>query len=63
MNRDQIKGKAKDIAGKLQQRVGEAILSSSQQMRGVGKQVAGKVQKATGDANERLKEAEKKTRS
>jgi uncharacterized protein YjbJ (UPF0337 family) len=63
MNRDQIKGKAKDIAGKLQQRVGEAIHSSSQQMRGVGKQVAGKVQKATGDANERLKEAEKKTRS
>jgi uncharacterized protein YjbJ (UPF0337 family) len=63
MNRDQIKGKAKDIAGKVQQKVGEAIHSSTQQVKGVGKQVVGKVQKATGDANERLKEAEKKTRS
>ena len=60
MNRDQVKGKAKDIAGKVQQKVGEVVGSSSQQVKGVVKQVEGKVQKGVGDANEALKDTERK---
>ena len=62
MNRDQLKGKAKDIAGKVQQKVGEVTGSTSQQIKGVGKQVEGKVQKGVGDANQALKDTERKTR-
>ena len=45
MNRDQVRGKAKDIAGKFQRKVGEATGSTSQQVKGAAKQVEGKVQK------------------
>ena len=62
MNRDQIKGKAKDVAGKVQQKVGEVTGSASQQIKGFGKQVEGKVQKGVGDANQALKDTERKTR-
>ena len=63
MNRNQVKGKAKDIAGKVQQKVGEVTGSKSQQVKGVAKQVEGKVQKGLGDANEALRDSERKTRS
>ena len=49
MNDDQIKGKAKDIGGKIQEEVGKATGSSEQQAKGLGKQVEGKVQEKTGD--------------
>ena len=62
MNRDQIKGKAKDIAGKIQQKTGEVTGSASQQVKGVAKQVVGKTQKGLGDASEALKDADRKTR-
>ena len=62
MNRDQVKGTAKDIAGKIQQSVGEATGSTSQQVKGVGKQIEGKIQKGVGDAEEALKDADRKTR-
>jgi uncharacterized protein YjbJ (UPF0337 family) len=63
MNRDQVKGKAKDIAGKVQQKVGEVTGSTSQQVKGVAKQVEGKVQKGIGDANKALSDAERKSRA
>ena len=63
MNRDQVKGKAKDVAGKVQQKVGQATGSTSQQVKGVAKQVEGKVQKGVGDANEALRDSERKARS
>jgi uncharacterized protein YjbJ (UPF0337 family) len=62
MNRDQVKGKAKDIAGKVQQKIGKVTGSTSQQVKGVGKQIEGKVQKGMGDASEALKDSERKTR-
>ena len=62
MNRDQVKGKAKDVAGKVQQKVGEAAGNTSQQVKGVAKQVEGKMQKGVGDAHEALKDAERKSR-
>lgn len=57
MNKDQIKGTAKDIAGKVQQEVGELTGSEEQQVKGLAKQGEGKVQKGVGDAKEAVKDA------
>lgn len=59
MNKDQVKGAAKDIAGKVQQKTGEVIGSTEQQAKGLAKQVEGKTQKTYGDAKETLKDANK----
>lgn len=59
MNKDQIKGTAKDVAGKVQEEAGKATGNTSAQVKGVGKQVEGKTQKAVGDAKETLKDAQK----
>jgi uncharacterized protein YjbJ (UPF0337 family) len=50
MNKDQIEGKAKDVAGKVQRKAGEITGSASQQIKGAAKQVEGKLQKRQGDA-------------
>ncbi len=52
MNEDQIKGKAKDIGGKIQESVGKAVGSSEQQAKGLNKQVEGKMQEKVGDAKD-----------
>ena len=57
MNKDQVKGKAKDIAGKVQKEVGELVGSSEQQAKGLAKQSEGKLQKGVGDAKEVVKDA------
>ena len=57
MNKDQVKGTAKDIAGKAQQEVGELTGSEEQQVKGLAKQGEGKVQKGVGDAKEAVKDA------
>jgi uncharacterized protein YjbJ (UPF0337 family) len=62
MNRDQIKGTAKDVAGKVQQKVGELTGSKEQQAKGVAKQVAGKVQKGIGNVEQALDDADRQTR-
>jgi uncharacterized protein YjbJ (UPF0337 family) len=62
MNSNQAKGTAKDIAGKIQQKVGEATGSTSQQVKGVGKQVEGKIQKGLGNVEEAAKDPERKSR-
>jgi uncharacterized protein YjbJ (UPF0337 family) len=56
MNKDQVKGKAKDIGGKIQEEFGEAIGSSEQQVKGLNKQVEGQVQEKVGDAKEIVKD-------
>ena len=60
MNKDQVKGKAKDVAGKVQEKAGEAMGSEEQQAKGLAKQVEGKTQKSVGDAKELLKDASKR---
>ena len=52
MNRDQVKGTAKDVAGKIQRKTGEITGSTSQQIKGAAKQVVGKVQKGVGDVRD-----------
>jgi uncharacterized protein YjbJ (UPF0337 family) len=62
MNRDQAKGSAKDVAGKVQRKVGELTGNDSQQAKGAAKQVEGKIQKGLGNVEEALDKADKKTR-
>ena len=59
MNKDHVKGEAKDIAGKVQQKVGEATGSTEQQVKGAAKQVEGKVQKGVGDVKDAARDANK----
>ena len=57
MNTDQIKGAAKEVMGKVQEKTGEIINSPEQQVKGAAKQVEGNVQKNYGDAKENIKDA------
>jgi uncharacterized protein YjbJ (UPF0337 family) len=59
MNKDQVKGAAKEVEGKIQKNVGDATDNASQQAKGLGKEAAGKVQKNYGDAKEDIKNADK----
>ena len=62
MNSNQVKGEAKDIAGKVQEKVGEVTGSTTQQVKGMAKQVEGKVQKGVGDAQQAAQDESNKTR-
>ncbi|MGV8899962.1 MAG: CsbD family protein [Burkholderiaceae bacterium] len=55
MNKNQIKGIAKEGVGKVQETAGKLIGSNEQQAKGLGNQIAGKVQKAVGDVEEKIK--------
>ena len=57
MDKDEIKGKAKDIAGRVQRQAGEWTGDEESQAKGTMKQAEGKVQNAVG----KMKDAAKKT--
>ena len=59
MNKDQVKGSAKNVAGKVQQKAGKLTGSKTQQVKGLAKQVTGKAQKAFGDARNASEKAER----
>jgi uncharacterized protein YjbJ (UPF0337 family) len=55
MNKNQIKGAAKDVAGKVQEEAGKLVGSKEQQVKGLNKQIAGKAEKSFGDVKEAVK--------
>jgi uncharacterized protein YjbJ (UPF0337 family) len=57
-----VKGTAKDIAGKVQEKAGELTGSEKQQLKGVKNQIEGKVQKGVGDVKDALNDADESTR-
>lgn len=59
MNKDQVKGTAKEIVGKVQEEAGKLVGSKEQQAKGLGKQISGKAQQTYGDAKEAVKDAAK----
>ncbi|MCR4304936.1 MAG: CsbD family protein [Gallionella sp.] len=59
MNKNQVKGALKDVAGKVQEEVGKLVGSKEQQVKGLGKQITGKAEKAYGDAKEVVKDSSK----
>jgi uncharacterized protein YjbJ (UPF0337 family) len=60
MNKDQVKGTLKDVAGKAQEKAGQVVGSPEQQLKGIAKQVDGKTQKALGDIKEVVNDSGKK---
>ncbi len=59
MNKDQVKGVAKDIAGKIQEEAGRLVGSKEQQIKGLSKQIDGKVQKGVGDVKQSFEDFKK----
>jgi uncharacterized protein YjbJ (UPF0337 family) len=59
MNKDQVKGVAKDVAGKVQEQAGKVVGSKEQQIKGLSKQISGKVQKSVGDVKQSVEDLSK----
>ena len=55
MNKDQVKGGAKDIAGKVQEAAGKLVGSKEQQAKGLAKQVEGNGKKVLATSSNRLR--------
>ena len=60
MNKNQVKGKTKDIAGKVQEQTGKLVGSKEQQVKGLSKQISGKIQKDVGDIEQSVKDINKR---
>ena len=59
MNKDQVKGVAKDVAGKVQEQADKLVGSKEQQIKGLSKQISGKVQKGVGDVKQSVEDFNK----
>lgn len=59
MNRNQVKGAAKEIVGKAQQKAGKVTGSAKHQVKGMAKQVVGKTQRAFGDAQDAAEKSDR----
>ena len=55
MNKDQVKGAGKVLAGKVQEEAGKLVGSKEQQIKGKSKQVIGNIEQKYGDAKEASK--------
>ena len=60
MNRDQVNGAVKNLAGKAQQKFGQLTGNKTQQVKGAAKQVVGKIQKTVGNVEQSLDDAGRK---
>jgi len=58
MNKDQITGTVKEIAGTVQRKIGEVIGSNEQRIHGAVKEVQGKTQQIVGDVKQLLTDAQ-----
>lgn len=58
MDKDRIKGKVKDIAGRIQRQTGEWTGSEEDQAKGVAKQVEGKLQNIAGRIKDAVRDVE-----
>jgi uncharacterized protein YjbJ (UPF0337 family) len=59
MNKDQVKGVAKAIAGKVQEEAGKLVGSKEQQVKGLSKQISGNAQKGLGDVKQSIEDLKK----
>ena len=50
MNKDQVKGRAKEASGKVKEVAGKAVGNKSLEGKGIAEKTVGKIQKALGDA-------------
>ncbi|MBE0624655.1 MAG: CsbD family protein [Burkholderiales bacterium] len=59
MNKDQVKGTAKDVVGKVQEQAGKLVGSKEQQIKGLSKQITGQAQKGLGDVKQAVVDLKK----
>lgn len=59
MNKDQVKGIAKQVGGEIQQGVGKLTGDTSTRVRGHANEVEGKLQEGLGDAKETVRNTER----
>jgi uncharacterized protein YjbJ (UPF0337 family) len=59
MNKDQVKGAAKEAAGKVQAQAGKVLGNKEQQVKGHVREAQGKAQHVVGDAKKMAKDATK----
>jgi uncharacterized protein YjbJ (UPF0337 family) len=57
MDKDRVKGKAKDVGGRVQRQVGEWTGDNESQAKGAMKQVEGKVQNTIGKVKDSIRDA------
>ena len=57
MNKDQVKGRAEDVKGKIKEAAGDLTDNERLRQQGQADQVRGKVQGTYGDAKEKVKDA------
>ena len=57
MNKQQVHGAVKDLAGKVQEEAGKLIGNKVQEAKGLQKQVSGKAEEHLGDAKEKVRQA------
>jgi uncharacterized protein YjbJ (UPF0337 family) len=61
INKDQVEGRVKEAAGKVQEVAGKAVGSGTQQAKGMAKKVGGAAQAAYGDAKKDVKDIAKES--
>lgn len=61
MDKDRVKGKAKDVAGRVQRQAGEWTGDNESQAKGAARQVEGKVQNAWGKVKDAVKDEKAKS--
>jgi uncharacterized protein YjbJ (UPF0337 family) len=59
MNRDQVKGRAKEVTGKAEKATGRALGKAGMQAKGLVKEAGGKIQKNIGDARDRAEDRDR----
>ena len=62
MDKDEIKGKAKDVAGRVQRQVGEWTGDEDAQAEGASKQAEGKIQNAWGKTKDAVRDVADKVK-
>ena len=55
MNKDQVSGRAKELAGKTKSMIGQATNKPGTEVKGRVQELGGKVQAAFGDAKDKMK--------
>jgi uncharacterized protein YjbJ (UPF0337 family) len=59
MNKNQVEGAGKEVAGKIQKEFGKAVDSPKHVIEGGAKEIGGKVQKKAGDVQEDIRKDRK----
>jgi len=59
MNKDQVKGAAKQIIGKIQEEAGRLAGNKEQRIKGLSKQISGNAQTGVGDVKQAVADIKK----